>query len=136
MIGWQREFSGRAAGIRTYAAVCLGSCAFTVVGQVGGNGDVDPTRVAAQIVSGIGFIGGGVILHQRGRTRGLTTAATIWACAAVGMAQGFGLHILAGLTSAMLVVLLWAAETQFWKSLSPKDPSAPEPCPAEDDKES
>lgn len=121
MIGWQRERVGRAAGIRTFAAVALGACAFTVVGEVAApTGGGDPTRVAAQVASGIGFIGAGVILHQRGRTRGLTTAATLWACAAVGMAEGFGMHILAGVTSILLIILLWASQTQLWRALSPK----------------
>lgn len=120
LIGWQRERQGRAAGIRTYAAVALGACAFSVVGEIGGARLGDPTRIAAQVASGIGFIGGGVILHQRGHTRGLTTAATLWACAAVGMAEGFGLHILAGLTSLLLAILLWASQTTIWRALSPK----------------
>ncbi len=123
LIGYQRERAGRAAGIRTFAAVSLGSCAFTVVGEVAGpiyGGD--PTRIAAQVASGIGFIGAGVILHQRGTTRGLTTAATIWAVAAVGMAEGFGLHILAGATALLLWLLLWASQTPVWRNFSPKRP--------------
>lgn len=121
LIGYQRERAGRAAGIRTFAAVSLGSCAFTIVGEVSGpvyGGD--PTRIAAQVASGIGFIGAGVILHQRGTTRGLTTAATIWAVASVGMAEGFGLHILAGGTALLLWLLLWAPQSPFWRNLSPK----------------
>ncbi|EEF26041.1 conserved hypothetical protein [Ricinus communis] len=87
LIGWERESHNRDAGVRTYMAVAVGSCAFSIVSNhIPG---VD-TRIAAQVVSGMGFIGAGVILQVRGRVQGLTTAATLWATAAVGMASAFG----------------------------------------------
>jgi putative Mg2+ transporter-C (MgtC) family protein len=99
IIGWERENRDRDAGIRTYMAVAVGSCAFSTVSQyVSG----DPSRIAAQVVTGMGFIGAGVILQVRGHVQGLTTAATLWATAAVGMAAAFGMYMLAGLCAAII----------------------------------
>jgi putative Mg2+ transporter-C (MgtC) family protein len=113
-IGAEREIHNHPAGIRTHMLVALGSGLFTVLSIFGfgleGNGNpalVDPTRIAAQIVSGIGFIGAGTILHYRGSVRGLTTAASLWAVAAVGMAAGAGLYVLAFLGAALVLVALW-----------------------------
>lgn len=99
LIGWERERHNRDAGVRTYMAVAVGSCAFSIVSNhIPG---VD-TRIAAQVVSGMGFIGAGVILQVRGRVQGLTTAATLWATAAVGMASAFGMYLLACLTACLI----------------------------------
>ncbi|MQA94224.1 MAG: MgtC/SapB family protein [Streptosporangiales bacterium] len=102
LIGMERELRNKAAGLRTHTLVGLGSALFMMVSKYG-FGDVlepnliilDPSRVAAQIVSGIGFIGGGVIFVRRDLVRGLTTAAVVWLAAAIGMACGAGLPILA-----------------------------------------
>jgi putative Mg2+ transporter-C (MgtC) family protein len=118
-VGWERERTGRAAGIRTYAAVCMGSCVFGLVSLVAARG-FDPTRIAAQVASGIGFLGAGVILREMGKIRGLTTAASLWSAAAVGLAVAFGLYLLAVLTSVILFVLLWLSELSSWSSVSPK----------------
>lgn len=107
VIGWERELQRMPAGFRTHALVSLGAAIFTVVGAyafVGSN--PDPTRVAAQIVSGIGFLGGGAILHYGGTVRGLTTAASLWAVAAVGMAAGAGLLVMATISTALIIVAL------------------------------
>src|SRR3990167_8702124 len=90
LIGWERERHRHiiSAGIRTYGAICLGSCAFGILSYVIGN--ADPARIAAQVVSGIGFLGGGIIFRQGDYVNGLTTAATLWATAAVGLAISFG----------------------------------------------
>lgn len=107
-VGWEREMQRMPAGFRTHALVGLGSAVFTVVGAyafaptIG----IDPTRVAAQIVSGIGFLGGGAILHYGGSVRGLTTAASLWAVAAVGMAAGAGLLLIAFAGAVLIVVTL------------------------------
>jgi putative Mg2+ transporter-C (MgtC) family protein len=101
-IGVEREAGAKAAGLRTHALVGLGAAIFMVVSKYG-FGDLlgldhvslDPSRIAAQIVSGIGFIGGGLIFVRRDAVRGLTTAATVWLVAAVGMACGAGLPVLA-----------------------------------------
>ena len=106
-VGWERELQRMPAGFRTHARVGLGSAVFTVVGAHGLTGDnADPTRVAAQIVSGIGFLGGGAILHYGGSVRGLTTAASLWAVAAVGMASGAGLYVIAVAAAVLVIVTL------------------------------
>ena len=106
-VGWERELQRMPAGFRTHALVGLGSAVFTVVGAHGLTGDnADPTRVAAQIVSGIGFLGGGAILHYGGSVRGLTTAASLWAVAAVGMASGAGLYVIAVAAAVLVIVTL------------------------------
>jgi putative Mg2+ transporter-C (MgtC) family protein len=87
-IGLERELSGKPAGLRTNILICLGSVLFTHLSLGMGGSGADPTRVAAQIVTGVGFIGAGTILHARGAVVGLTSAATIWVVAAIGVALG------------------------------------------------
>jgi putative Mg2+ transporter-C (MgtC) family protein len=96
-IGLERELRERQAGLRTHLVVCVGAALFTLVSAYGFEGIVsqgrvvaDPTRIAAQIVSGIGFLGAGAIIRQGLSVRGLTTAATLWLVAAIGMASGAG----------------------------------------------
>lgn len=104
-IGWERELQRMPAGFRTHALVGLGSATFTVVSAFAFPGPgTDPTRIAAQIVTGVGFLGGGAILHYHGSVRGLTTAASLWAVAAIGMAAGAGLYVVA-LGGTILVVV-------------------------------
>ena len=107
VIGWERELQRMPAGFRTHALVSLGSAIFTVISAYAFTGPAsDPTRVAAQIVSGIGFLGGGAILHYGGTVRGLTTAASLWAVAAVGMAAGAGLFVVAAVSAVLVIVAL------------------------------
>jgi putative Mg2+ transporter-C (MgtC) family protein len=90
IIGYQRERSGKEAGLRTHILISTGAALFTIVSIYGFPGS-DPSRIAAGIVTGIGFIGAGVILHRTGgEVIGLTTAATIWSVAAIGLAAGAG----------------------------------------------
>lgn len=104
-IGWERELQRMPAGFRTHALVSLGSAIFTVISAYAFTGPgSDPTRIAAQIVSGIGFLGGGAILHYGGTVRGLTTAASLWSVAAVGMAAGAGLFVLAGISAVLVII--------------------------------
>jgi len=119
-IGWEREGHQRiiTAGIRTYGAIALGSCAFTILGMH--IVDADPSRVAAQIVSGIGFLGGGIIFRQGDSVSGLTTAATLWATAAVGMAVAFGMYLTGLLITALLFLLLYLPRVGWWKKISAK----------------
>ncbi|HEX3778883.1 MAG TPA: MgtC/SapB family protein [Pseudonocardiaceae bacterium] len=107
MIGVEREIKQKSAGLRTHALVGLGSALFILISKYGftdvlsaGTVVLDPSRVAAQIVSGIGFIGGGLIFVRRDVVRGLTTAAVVWVTAAVGAACGAGLPILAAVVTA------------------------------------
>ncbi len=102
LIGVEREVRAKSAGLRTHTLVGLGAAVFMLVSKYGFDDlaqvpgvSLDPSRVAAQVVSGIGFIGGGLIFVRRDIVRGLTTAATVWLAAAVGMAAGAGLPVLA-----------------------------------------
>jgi putative Mg2+ transporter-C (MgtC) family protein len=102
-VGLERERRGHPAGFRTMGMVAVGSCLFTLLGAMLASRVTDPTRIAAQVVTGIGFLGAGAILREGGSVRGLTTAATIWAVAAIGMAAGFGAYVLA--TGCAVLVL-------------------------------
>ena len=107
IIGFERELHRQPAGFRTHSLVSLGAALFTVVSAFGFGGDmVDPTRIAAQIVSGIGFIGAGTILQYRGHIRGLTTAASLWSVAAIGTAAGAGMYVVAGVGTVLILVIL------------------------------
>jgi putative Mg2+ transporter-C (MgtC) family protein len=112
-IGFERELRDREAGFRTHMLVCVGSALFTIVSAYGfreflTSGDqvirADPTRIAAQIVTGIGFLGAGAIIRQGLSIRGLTTAATLWVAAAIGIAAGAGYY--SGAVAATLITLL------------------------------
>jgi putative Mg2+ transporter-C (MgtC) family protein len=109
LIGMEREFRDKPAGLRTNILICVGSTLFmsisTTVAQVLGG---DPTRIAAQIISGIGFLGAGAVLQSHGFVLGLTTAATIWVVAGIGMALGSGMYSLAIFVTAMSIVTLYA----------------------------
>lgn len=105
LIGLERQWRLRTAGIRTNALVAVGSALFVIVGAVGlgESSGADPTRVAAQVVSGIGFLGAGVILRDGFNIRGLTTAATLWCAAAVGSLAGAGMEVVALVGCAAIV---------------------------------
>lgn len=111
IIGAEREIGGHNAGFRTHLLVSLGACLFTLLGVYGfasnaGTSIVDPTRVAAQVASGIGFIGAGAILRDGVSVRGLTTAATLWVAAAVGAASAAGLYVATFVTLGLAIVAL------------------------------
>ena len=108
-IGAEREYHGHPAGIRTMALVGVGACMFTAVGLEPLFGSrTDPTRIAAQIVTGVGFLGAGAILRTGTDVRGLTTAATIWVVAAMGMTVGFGYFFIAAFTTVLVLITLVA----------------------------
>lgn len=108
-IGYQRERAGKAAGLRTHILICVGAALFTVVSLYGFGPTSDVGRVAAGVVAGIGFIGAGAIIHRGAGdiVAGLTTAATIWAVAAIGLAAGAGLYLVAGVTTAITLAVLF-----------------------------
>ena len=116
LIGLEREVHGRPAGFRTHLLVSLGSCLFTIAsidfyrlyGNFSGTGPVgvDPARVAAQVVTGIGFLGAGAIIKERASIRGLTTAACLWVAAAVGLACGSGMYQAAIVVTVLAVLSL------------------------------
>ena len=101
LIGAEREYRGKVAGTRTHLLVALGSALMLLVSQHGFGGQGDPGRIAAQIVSGIGFIGAGAIMVDRQSVHGLTTAAGIWVSAGIGMATAAGLYGLAVVTTVL-----------------------------------
>lgn len=105
-LGLERELNAQPAGFRTHLLVSLGSALFTVAGAVVVG--TDPTRVAAQVVTGIGFLGAGAILRDGGSVKGLTTAASLWVTAAVGLACGLGSLAVAGVATLIALVALVA----------------------------
>lgn len=107
LIGLEREFKHRAAGLRTNMFICFGAALFTVLSRGLAAEPSDYTRIAAQIIPGIGFIGAGSILHTRGLTTGLTSAATLFVVASVGMAAGGGLYVTAMFATAMVLGVLF-----------------------------
>ena len=104
VLGWQRQRLGKWAGIRTYALVGGGSAIFTVLSMTA-LGSIDPGRVASNIVTGIGFLGAGTILHKADRVEGLTTAAGLWMVAAIGMSVGVGDYVLATAVTALALLI-------------------------------
>jgi len=107
LIGLEREFKHRAAGLRTNMFICFGAALFTVLSRGLAAEPSDYTRIAAQIIPGIGFIGAGSILHTRGLTTGLTSAATLFVVASVGMAAGGGLYLTAVFATAVVLLALF-----------------------------
>lgn len=111
-IGIEREYRSKDAGFRTHFLVSLGSALFTIISMKGfPGGDADSSRVAAQVVSGIGFLGAGTIIFQRNFIRGLTTAAGLWVTAAVGMACGTGMFAIAAATTVLVLIGLEVLNT-------------------------
>jgi phosphate transport system regulatory protein PhoU len=114
MVGWDRERRHMPAGVRTYMLVSFGSCVFTILSHRGFPGS-DPARVAAQIVVGVGFLGAGLLVQRKGTIYGLTSAAGIWAVAAVGMAVGTGRYFVA-VFSALAVYIVLAVLRRWFKA--------------------
>jgi putative Mg2+ transporter-C (MgtC) family protein len=105
LIGLEREFRDKAAGFRTIIFICLGTTMFTMI-SASING-ADPSRIAAGLVTGIGFIGTGVIMQTRGQIMGLTTASIIWISAAIGMCVGLGLYDMVIISTLFTLAILW-----------------------------
>lgn len=107
IIGYQRERAGKPAGLRTHVLICLGAALFTIASLYGFGAAADPARVAAGIIAGIGFLGAGAIIRRdEGLVAGLTTAATIWAVAGIGLAAGAGLYLVSVVTTAIALIVL------------------------------
>ncbi|MFC1781059.1 MgtC/SapB family protein [Planctomycetota bacterium] len=107
VIGLEREFSGKAAGLRTNILICLGAAVFTIISRAMVNpANESVSRIAAQIVTGVGFLGAGAIIQDRGGVHGLTTAATIWLVASIGTACGAGFFLLAVITAVITIIVL------------------------------
>ena len=126
LVGYERSYHGRAAGMRTYGLVCMASAALTVIGGYpefwfGGHGPVvvasvaDPTRIVQGIVTGIGFLGAGVIMREGFNISGLTTAASIWASAVIGIMVGVGFYMSAiGLAALCAMSMIWISRLEQW----------------------
>ncbi len=123
-IGWEREWHGREAGVRTYGAVSLGSCVFALLSTHVTTGN-NPHVIAAGVVTGIGFLGAGVILRDQGNVVGLTTAATLWTTASVGLATGYGMYTLAVLVALIVFGLLALHHVPTWERLKKSNPLPP-----------
>jgi len=115
LIGLERELRGKAAGLRTNILICIGSCIFTIIStNLSGS---EPGRIAAQIVTGIGFLGAGAIIHSGIGIHGLTTAAGIWVVASIGMACGTKMYPLA-ISAAVLTLIVLLVLPPFEKKIS------------------
>ena len=112
IIGIEREIHKRPAGIRTHILVCMGATLFTIISAL-----TNVTFIAAGIVTGVGFLGGGIIYHQRNKIVGLTTAAEIWALAAIGLAVGYGYYFAAFATAILILIVLFPLRVLEQKTL-------------------
>ncbi len=123
IIGTERLFAHKTAGIRTYALVSMGAALFVIISLSVGQGffgqDFDPLRMAAQIVTGIGFLGAGMVIVHKSHVLGLTSATGMWVAAGIGMATGFGLYslaIIATVLTLFIFIVLWFIEQQLKKT--------------------
>lgn len=125
VIGAEREIAGKTAGIRTHALVALGAALFSIISKYAfrefwGVPGFDPSRIASQVVVGVGFIGAGLIVFKESKVRGLTTAAGLWVAAAIGMSVGYRLFSIAIFTTILTIaifILLWFIEVKFVKKI-------------------
>lgn len=113
LIGVEREYHAKEAGVRTHLLVAVGSCLFMILSAYGFDAfldqdhvSFDPSRIAAQVVTGIGFLGAGTIILQKQVVRGLTTAAGVWVTAAIGLACGIGMYLIAAVTTVIVIASL------------------------------
>ena len=116
LIGLERKFRSKEAGIRTHAVVCFGSALMMLISKYAFGSEADSARVAAQIVTGIGFLGAGIIVYKKNVAHGLTTAAGIWATAGVGMACGGGLWLVAVISAFLLVAIQWILHRKIFRN--------------------
>jgi putative Mg2+ transporter-C (MgtC) family protein len=106
LIGFEREWKNKPAGLRTNILICMSAVLFTEISYRSGLIGGDPGRIAAQILTGVGFLGAGTILHHKGSVTGLTSAATIWMVTAIGVTLGWGAYVDAIATTALVLVVL------------------------------
>lgn len=129
-LGIERAIVGKTAGMRTYGLVTMGSALFVIIGVTAGGGfdsataSVESLRLTGQIITGIGFLGAGLIFYHGGKMTGVTTAAGIWVAAGIGMAMGYGLYILAVATTVLALfvfTVLWNIENSLKEMAHPED---------------
>ena len=127
IIGLERQISGKPAGLRTNVLICFGAAIFTIISEKMAAGQADSiTRIAAQIVTGVGFLGAGAIIRDRAGIHGLTTAATIWLVSSIGMACGAGFYGIA-FVSTILTILVLIGLKSLEKLIAPQNGSTAEP---------
>ena len=119
-IGLERKMRSKEAGIRTHTIVCFGSALMMVISKYGFGGEGDASRVAAQIVSGVGFLGAGMIVFKKHEVHGLTTAAGVWATAGIGMACGARMYFIAVGSTALLIIVQFVLHTNLGLFKHPK----------------
>lgn len=113
-VGIERQISNKNAGLRTNTLVSIGACMYVLISGFVTEGTGDPARIIGQIVTGIGFLGAGVILHRGANVQGLTTAATIWCSAALGCMAGLGLFAETAICTALVIIINSAAKADKW----------------------
>ncbi len=141
VVGAERSMAGKHAGMRTFALVSLGSCLFIVTsiivtGNYLGKVPFDPMRVAAGIITGVGFIGAGLIVLRENMLRGLTTAAGLWVSSGIGIAAGFGLYVLATFAAIFTVVVfsaVWLLENKVKTHFAHQPPTVVDKLVGEDE---
>lgn len=119
IIGWERELHGREAGVRTYATIALGACVFGLI-SYHLKAETNPNVIAAGVVTGVGFLGAGVILRNNERITGLTTAATIWSTASFGLAFAYGMYIVGVVTALLILSFLSIHHLPGWGKIKHK----------------
>ncbi len=128
-LGAERIYAHKAAGMRTYAMVAMGSALFVIISQVVASiyidsVNFDPLRMASQIIVGVGFLGSGLIIFKDDKISGITTASGLWVCAGIGIATGFGLHGLAIITTVLslfIFMVIWVVEERFRHTFKEND---------------
>jgi putative Mg2+ transporter-C (MgtC) family protein len=114
LIGFERSAANKPAGLRTLMLVCFGATLFTIV-NITAFADADPSRIAAGIVTGIGFLGAGTIFRAEDHVKGLTTAASMWAVAAIGIAVGLGEYVITAVATVLVILILQLGRIEFFK---------------------
>lgn len=114
LIGYERKRTGKYVGPRTYSLICLGACIFTHLSMILEVQSGSSLRLASQIISGLGFLGAGVIWKSENHIIGITTAASIWVAASVGMLVGFGFFLQAAFSAVLIAVIIQVKESQFF----------------------
>ena len=116
LIGFERKVVHKPAGLRTHILVCLGATLFTIV-SITTFADIDPARIIAGIVTGIGFLGAGTIFRAENHVKGLTTAASMWSVAAIGIAVGVGEYLLSAVATVLVILILQLNKIEFFREI-------------------
>ena len=114
LIGFERSVANKPAGLRTLMIVCMGAALFTIIGTTT-FAEADPTRILAGIVTGIGFLGAGTIFRAKNHVQGLTTAASMWAVAGIGIAVGLGEYVITAVATVLVILILQLGRIEYFK---------------------